>query len=123
MCLRPAWSTERAPGQPGLHRETVSSKTKTKNILKIYNWSWRDSSAVKSIFKGPRFESQYPLELILDCNSNSRGFDMFILVSLGVAHIWCMFVVHGLNDNGPHRFPGGGTVWEGLAVIMLEVCH
>jgi hypothetical protein len=24
----PAWSTERAPGQPGLHRETLSQKTK-----------------------------------------------------------------------------------------------
>jgi hypothetical protein len=23
----PAWSTERAPGQPGLHRETLSRKT------------------------------------------------------------------------------------------------
>ena len=26
--LRPAWSTEQAPGQPGLHRETLSWKTK-----------------------------------------------------------------------------------------------
>jgi hypothetical protein len=24
----PAWSTERVPGQPGLHRETLSQKTK-----------------------------------------------------------------------------------------------
>ena len=32
--LRPAWSTEWVPGQPGLHRETLSRKTKqnkTKN--------------------------------------------------------------------------------------------
>jgi hypothetical protein len=28
--LRPAWSTERVPGQPGLHRETLSWKTKPK---------------------------------------------------------------------------------------------
>jgi hypothetical protein len=27
---RPAWSTERVPGQPGLHRETLSQKKKKK---------------------------------------------------------------------------------------------
>jgi hypothetical protein len=27
---RTAWSTELVPGQPGLHRETLSRKTKTK---------------------------------------------------------------------------------------------
>ena len=27
---RPAWSTEWVPGQPGLHRETLSQKNKTK---------------------------------------------------------------------------------------------
>jgi hypothetical protein len=27
---RPAWSTEWVPGQPGLHRETLSRKTKKK---------------------------------------------------------------------------------------------
>jgi hypothetical protein len=26
--LRPAWSTKLVPGQPGLHRETLSRKTK-----------------------------------------------------------------------------------------------
>jgi predicted nuclease of restriction endonuclease-like (RecB) superfamily len=26
---RPAWSTEQIPGQPGLHRETLSQKNKT----------------------------------------------------------------------------------------------
>ena len=32
-CLssRPAWSTEWVPGQPGLHRETMSQKTNKKN--------------------------------------------------------------------------------------------
>jgi hypothetical protein len=29
LSLRPAWSTEWVPGQPGLHRETLSRKTKT----------------------------------------------------------------------------------------------
>jgi hypothetical protein len=28
LSLRPAWSTEKIPGQPGLHRETLSGKTK-----------------------------------------------------------------------------------------------
>jgi hypothetical protein len=28
LSSRPAWSTERVPGQPGLHRETLSRKTK-----------------------------------------------------------------------------------------------
>jgi hypothetical protein len=30
VSLRPVWSTEQVPGQPGLHRETLSQKTKTK---------------------------------------------------------------------------------------------
>ena len=29
LSLRPAWSTEWALGQPGMHRETLSWKTKT----------------------------------------------------------------------------------------------
>jgi hypothetical protein len=28
LSLRPAWSTKWVPGQPGLHRETLSQKTK-----------------------------------------------------------------------------------------------
>jgi hypothetical protein len=30
LSSRPAWSTEWVPGQPGLHRETLSRKTKKK---------------------------------------------------------------------------------------------
>jgi hypothetical protein len=30
LSSRPAWSTEWVPGQPGLHRETLSRKKKTK---------------------------------------------------------------------------------------------
>ena len=29
----PAWSTEKVPGQPGLHRETLSQKNKNKKHL------------------------------------------------------------------------------------------
>ena len=32
--LSPAWSTEWIPGQPGLHRETLSRKNKNKNKTK-----------------------------------------------------------------------------------------
>jgi hypothetical protein len=35
LSLRPAWSTKWVPGQPGLHRETLSRKTKTQNKIKI----------------------------------------------------------------------------------------
>jgi hypothetical protein len=35
LSSRPAWSTERVPGQPGLHRETLSQKTKKKKKKKI----------------------------------------------------------------------------------------
>jgi hypothetical protein len=31
LSSRPAWSTKWVPGQPGLHRETLSSKTKNQN--------------------------------------------------------------------------------------------
>jgi hypothetical protein len=32
--LRPAWSTERVPGQPGLHREALSQRIKKQNKTK-----------------------------------------------------------------------------------------
>jgi hypothetical protein len=35
LSSRQAWSTEWVPGQPGLYRETLSSKTKTKTKQKI----------------------------------------------------------------------------------------
>jgi hypothetical protein len=34
LSLRPAWSTEQVPGQPGLHRETLSGKNKKQNETK-----------------------------------------------------------------------------------------
>jgi hypothetical protein len=33
LSSRPAWSTKWVPGQPGLHRETLSRKTKKKKKL------------------------------------------------------------------------------------------
>jgi hypothetical protein len=34
LSSRPAWSTERVPGQPGLHRETCLKKTKPRQQQK-----------------------------------------------------------------------------------------
>jgi hypothetical protein len=34
LSLRTAWSIEQTPGQPGLHRETLSQKNKNKNKSK-----------------------------------------------------------------------------------------
>jgi hypothetical protein len=34
LSLRPAWSTELVPGEPGLHRETLSQKKKKKKKRK-----------------------------------------------------------------------------------------
>jgi hypothetical protein len=46
--LRPAWSTEWVPGQPRLHRETLSWKnkntTKQKNNQKIQKSKWKDNT-------------------------------------------------------------------------------
>jgi hypothetical protein len=35
LSSKPAWSTEWVPGQPGLHRETLSQKKKKKKKKKI----------------------------------------------------------------------------------------
>jgi hypothetical protein len=44
LSLRPDWRAEEVPGQPGLHRETLSQKpkiktTKQKTILKLLHFS------------------------------------------------------------------------------------
>jgi hypothetical protein len=59
LSSRPAWSTEWVPGQPELHRETLSRKTnktkqnKTKQNKKARyqkgEGDWRDGSVVKNI--------------------------------------------------------------------------
>jgi hypothetical protein len=40
LSSRPAWSTEWVPGQPGLHRETLSQKTKKKKKKKDFYLEW-----------------------------------------------------------------------------------
>jgi hypothetical protein len=37
--LRPAWFTERLPGQPGLYRDPIQSKRKKKNLCYILSFS------------------------------------------------------------------------------------
>jgi hypothetical protein len=46
LSSRPAWSTEWGPGQPGLHRETLSQKTKKKKKKKkkSYHHHWATNS-------------------------------------------------------------------------------
>ena len=38
LSSRPAWSTEQVPGQPGLHRETLSQKKKKPKIINNNNF-------------------------------------------------------------------------------------
>jgi hypothetical protein len=40
LSLTPAWSTEWVPGKPGLHRETLSWKTKNKQTNETYLLVW-----------------------------------------------------------------------------------
>jgi hypothetical protein len=51
LSSRPAWSTEWVPGQPGLHRETLSRKTKTKNQKQKTN---RVNKAASQTIESPR---------------------------------------------------------------------
>jgi hypothetical protein len=59
LSLRPAWSTEWVPEQPGLHRETLSRKNKTKQKNKQTNkqtkkdkarWALDSLLSVSSVF-------------------------------------------------------------------------
>jgi hypothetical protein len=56
LSSRPAWSTKWAPGQPGLHRETLSQKSKTKKQTKRTNKSiskkYRDTVAASPWYPG-----------------------------------------------------------------------
>jgi hypothetical protein len=40
LSSRPAWSTEWVPGQPGLHRETLSQKKKKRNTINTFLIRW-----------------------------------------------------------------------------------
>ena len=58
LSLRPAWATEQVPGQPGLHTETLSQKTKKKGggtaqslYLKKSKQESKPTSEKESLFK------------------------------------------------------------------------
>ena len=65
MCVssRPAWSRERVPGQPELHKETLSLKKTERKKRNHSLGGWRDGSVVKGTdgsTRGPEFNSQQP---------------------------------------------------------------
>jgi hypothetical protein len=64
LSLRPAWSTEHVPSQPGLHRETLSQKKKkTKKEIRFKEgyyslldlgqgwWSWTQTHKLQDRWK------------------------------------------------------------------------
>jgi hypothetical protein len=53
LSLRPAWSTKWVPGQPELHRETMSRKTKQnkkkKNSVQMWNFKKWNSGLMRCL--------------------------------------------------------------------------
>jgi ABC-type phosphate/phosphonate transport system substrate-binding protein len=47
LSLRPVWTTELVPGQPGLHRKTLPQKTKMKQIINKTNKQTNKQEAMK----------------------------------------------------------------------------
>jgi len=64
LSLRPTWSTEWVPGQPGLHRETLSSNKQT-------NKNRKKEKKKKKQLTGVPFGSCTVLEVCFDGNSKS----------------------------------------------------
>ena len=61
LSLSPAWTTEWVPGQPGLHRETLSRKTKQTNkttttTTKLQGWKWRAAWGKEGPETGPKWD-------------------------------------------------------------------
>jgi hypothetical protein len=50
LSSRPAWSTKRVPGQPGLQRNPVSKKKKIVSRISVYLW---DGSQVGAVIGWP----------------------------------------------------------------------
>jgi hypothetical protein len=72
LSSRPAWSTELAPGQPGLHRETLSQKNK----------KTKQNKTKKCVCGGGGLERWYgglnenyppPAPFLIDLNTQSSG--------------------------------------------------
>jgi hypothetical protein len=69
---RPAWYTEWVLGQPGLHRENLSRKTKNKQTNKNRNKWTRCSWRVGSVVKSSKYSSRRPGFSSQDAYSSSQ---------------------------------------------------
>jgi len=83
LSSRPAWSTKWVPGQPGLHRETLSQKKKKKKKTnkknKIKNtFTYRELSCVHLIY----FSCKFFGRCLFDLGSASQRFVTQNMVSL-----------------------------------------
>jgi hypothetical protein len=69
LSSRPAWSTERVTGQPGLHRETLSRKNKKKMFLdytaRLYLNQPIFSEVLKEILCTKHLQTHYSLNNIV----------------------------------------------------------
>ena len=74
LSSRPAWSTEWVPGQPGLHRETLSRKTKKK---KKKNQNWKPTRRWDGIFMTwGRVKSSYIWHKTENKNKSQKQVDL-----------------------------------------------
>jgi hypothetical protein len=105
LSLRPAWSTEWVPGQPGLHRETLSWKTKQNKTkqdthnLYIYNKPQLAQELVK-----------YLPSMLLESTSLSITPSYLLLCFIGAAlpqgHIFMTHLTHGGFSSTSFTFCG-----------------
>jgi hypothetical protein len=70
LSSRPAWSTKWVPGQPGLHRETLSQKTNKKNSL--------EQLSLQALFESPN-----SLPLVFFCGWESPDLSLLFDFALG----------------------------------------
>ena len=86
LSLTPTWSKQQVPGQPVLHRETLSLKKQTNKQKRTLLYGWWDGSAVKSSccfcrgswIKSPASIGRFPII----CNSSSRATQCTFLASI-----------------------------------------
>jgi hypothetical protein len=67
LSLRPAWSTKRIPGKPGLYRETLSQKNKQTNKQNtLLNGCWWLPPLLLVLDDPSALEQQIPLAFCID---------------------------------------------------------
>ena len=93
LSLRPAWSTKWVPRQPGLYRETLSSKTKKKKKKKKKRKRKKESKQA-SIF----------LVLWHEVVDNWSGQRLWYLFHLSTHHGWfCSSIKDIIADGSPFK--------------------